>query len=106
MVEEIRLKVLKKDGRREDFDRDKLKRGIELACKKRPVSTEEIEKMMQKIEDKLRRKGKEVESSFIGESVSQELKKTDKVAYIRFASIYRSFQELADFKKEIKELGT
>ncbi|MEK6855995.1 MAG: transcriptional regulator NrdR [Nanoarchaeota archaeon] len=104
-VEEARLKVVKKDGTREDFDRNKIKRGIELACRKRPVSTEKVDKMIIAVEDKLRKKGKEVESRYIGELVSKELKRTDNIAYIRFASIYRDFTDLSDFKKEIKELN-
>ncbi|MBI3334280.1 transcriptional regulator NrdR [Candidatus Pacearchaeota archaeon] len=103
-VEEVRLRVIKKDGGREDFDRDKLKRGIEKACEKRPISTERIDKMIITIEDKLRKKGKEVPSTFIGEMVSKELKKVDKVAYIRFASVYRDFTDISDFKNEIKKL--
>lgn len=104
LMEEVRLRVVKKDGRREDFDRTKVKRGMERACEKRPISTEKIDKMMINIEERLRKKGKEVPSSFIGESVSKELKKADKIAYIRFASVYRDFTDLSDFKKEIKEL--
>ncbi|MEK6928234.1 MAG: transcriptional regulator NrdR [Nanoarchaeota archaeon] len=103
-LEEVRLKVVKKDGRREDFDRDKVKRGIERACEKRPVSIEQIDKMIATIEEKLRRKGKEVNSMDVGEFVSRELKKVDKVAYIRFASVYREFTDVSDFKNEIKEL--
>ena len=68
------------------------------------MSTDIIEKMIINIEDKLRKKGKEVPSSYIGEVVSKELKRADEVAYIRFASIYRDFRDVADFKKEIKEL--
>ena len=103
-LEEVNLRVIKKDGRREDFDREKIKRGITKACEKRPVSTEKIDKMLANIEEKLRKVGKEVKSSAIGELVSKELKKNDKIAYIRFASVYRDFTDLADFKKEIKEL--
>jgi len=103
-VEEIRIKVLKKDGRREDFDLEKIKRGIDRACEKRLVSTEKIEKMLNIIEERLRKKGKEVGSSFIGELVSKELRKMDKIAYIRFASVYRDFDDVSDFKKEIKDL--
>lgn len=103
-IEKARIRVAKKDGTREDFDKEKLKRGIELACRKRPISTEKIDKMLMQIEDKLRKKGKEVSSSFIGELVSKELKKADKIAYIRFASVYRDFTDLSDFKKEIKQL--
>lgn len=103
-VERVELRVIKKSGEREDFDREKVKRGIIRACEKRPVSDDKIEKMIMKIEEKLRKKGKEVKTSVIGELVSQELKKVDKVAYIRFASVYKDFADLDDFKKEIKEL--
>jgi len=103
-LEEVRLKVIKKDGRREDFNREKIRKGITLACQKRPVSTEKIEKMIANIEEKLRKMGKEASTDIIGELVSKELKKADKVAYIRFASIYREFADISDFKKEIREL--
>ena len=103
-VEKIDLRVVKKDGRREEFSYEKLKKGILKACEKRPVSSESIEKMMINIQEKLRKKGKEVTSSYIGELVARELKKVDKVAYIRFASVYKEFTDLADFKNEIKEL--
>ncbi|MEK6890465.1 MAG: transcriptional regulator NrdR [Nanoarchaeota archaeon] len=103
-VESARLRIIKKDGRREEFDRDKVKKGIERACEKRPISDEQIEKMVLVIEDKLRKKGKEVPANYVGEVVSKELKKADEVAYIRFASVYRNFKELSDFKKEIKQL--
>lgn len=104
MVEEVRLKVMKKDNRREPFDREKLKRGIDKACEKRPISAEKIDTMITLIEEKLRKKGKEVPANYIGELVSKELKKVDKVAYIRFASVYRDFRDIEDFKKELKEL--
>ena len=104
-VEKAQLRVIKKDGRRENFDSDKIKRGVIRACEKRPVSTETIDKMMMNVEEKLRKSGKkDVNSTFIGELVSRELKKEDKVAYIRFASVYREFEDISDFKKEIKEL--
>jgi transcriptional repressor NrdR len=74
------------------------------ACEKRPVSDADIEKMITKIEEKLRKRGKEVSTVMIGEFVSNELKKVDSVAYIRFASVYRDFTDVSDFKKEIKEL--
>lgn len=98
------MRVIKKDGRREEFDREKIRRGILKACEKRPVSEEVIEKMLKTIEEKIRRRGKEVKTSLIGELVSRELKKVDDVAYIRFASVYRGFADVSDFKKEIKEL--
>lgn len=104
-VQDALLKVIKKDGRREDFDYNKIRRGITIACEKRPVATEQIESMVRRIEEKLRKKGKEVESKFIGELVMKELKKADDVAYIRFASVYRNFQDVNDFKREIKEVS-
>ncbi len=103
-VERSALKVIKKDGRREDFDRAKLHRGIVRACEKRPVTGETIERMITTIEERLRKKGDEVTSSTIGEFVARELKKADKVAYIRFASVYREFTDISDFKKEIRGL--
>ena len=103
-VEWSGLKVIKKNGQRATFDRDKIKTGILKACEKRPVSEDKVEKMINRIEERLRKKGKEVKTSFIGELVSRELKRTDKVAYIRFASVYRDFTDISDFKKEIKEL--
>jgi len=98
------IRVVKKDGKRESFDYEKIKRGVVKACEKRPVDSEKIDKMIMSVEEKLRRKGKEVESSLIGDLVAKELKKTDKVAYIRFASVYKDFTEVDDFKKEIKDL--
>lgn len=103
-LEEISLRVVKKDGRRENFDREKIKRGIIRACEKRPVSQQQIDKIMLNIEDKIRKMGKEVKTSVIGELVSRELKKVDKIAYIRFASVYREFTDISDFRKEITEL--
>lgn len=98
------MTVVKKDGRREDFDQDKLKRGIVIACQKRPVSTETIERMIATIQDKLRKEGKEVQSQIVGSFVSKELKKVDDVAYIRFASVYKDFSDAADFKRELQQL--
>lgn len=103
-IEELRLRIVKKDGRREDFDRNKIKRGVDLACMKRQVSDEKIDQMITRIEEKLRRGGREVPSTMLGELVSKELKKIDKVAYIRFASIYQDFTDLNDFKQEIRGL--
>lgn len=103
-VELSELRVIKKDGRKEDFDYNKIKRGVMRACEKRPVDEATIEKMMSSIEQKLRKRGTFVKSSLIGELVSKELKKLDKVAYIRFASVYRDFADISDFKKEIKDL--
>ncbi len=78
--------------------------GIHKACEKRPVSEEQIEAMVQRIEEKIRKKGKEIKTTAIGELVSHELRKVDKVAYIRFASVYRDFTDISDFKKEITSL--
>ncbi|MBI2452368.1 transcriptional regulator NrdR [Candidatus Pacearchaeota archaeon] len=104
IIERAELKVVKKDGRRENFDYEKIKRGIARACEKRPVSQEQIDKMIMRIEEKLRKKGKEVSTRIVGDLASNEIKKVDKVAYIRFASVYKEFGEIDDFKKEIKEL--
>lgn len=98
------LTVIKKNGLKQAFDRVKVLAGIQRACEKRPVPEEIVEQMVNRIEDKLRKRGSSVKSSFIGELVSQELKKADKVAYIRFASVYRDFADISDFKKEIKGL--
>ena len=96
--------VIKKDGRREKFSREKLERGIEKAFEKRPVSKEKITDMINEIEEQLRKKGKEIKSPVIGELIMKKLKKVDNVAYIRFASVYRNFQDADDFKREIREL--
>ncbi len=100
----IEIVVIKKDGRREQFIRDKLKIGVIKACEKRNISHERIDKMINEIEERLRRQGKEIKSEFIGKIVMNKLRTLDKVAYIRFASVYRDFQDVKDFKKEIKEL--
>lgn len=97
--------VIKKDGRREKFERQKIRHGIEKACEKRPVSHEEIDELIEKIEERTRRSGKEeIESKQIGEYVMEALKETDHVAYIRFASVYRSFADISSFEEEIKNL--
>lgn len=97
--------IIKKDKRREKFSKEKLQKGIEKAFEKRPVSQEKIDKMINKIEEQLKRKGKkEISSSFLGELIMKKIKAIDNVAYIRFASVYRDFQDAKDFKKEIREL--
>ncbi len=97
--------VIKKDNTREKFDREKLEHGIEKAFEKLPVPKEKIDKMINEIEEQIRKKGgKEVKSSRIGELVMRKIKKLDNVAYIRFASVYRNFQDVEDFKREIKDL--
>lgn len=104
-LEEINTRVIKKDGRREEFDRAKVKRGIVKACEKRDVSQEAIDKIVANVENKVKKMGKEVKTEVIGEMISKELRKIDKVSYIRFASVYRDFRDINDFKKEIKGLG-
>ncbi len=96
--------VVKKDGRREKFDRSKLSGGIEKAFEKRPVSKEKIDRTICEIEEMLRKKGKEVKSSYIGELAMRKIKKLDDVAYIRFASVYRDFKDIKAFKEEIEDL--
>ena len=100
------LYVIKKDGRREKFDRNKIKNGMMKALEKRPVSHEKIEEALDFIEEKIRRLGKEeVETKVIGEYVMDCLKELDQVAYIRFASVYRSFADVSSFEKEVKNLA-
>ncbi|MCH7568130.1 MAG: transcriptional repressor NrdR [Nanoarchaeota archaeon] len=103
-VEWSEIKVIKKDGKREPFSREKIKIGFMKACEKRPVNEERIEKMLNFIEEKVRKRGKEINTSVIGDLVSKELKKVDKVAYIRFASVYMDFTDISDFKKEVRGL--
>ena len=99
------LYIIKKDGNRESFEREKLEKGIDKAFEKRPVAKEKIEKMINEIEEQLRRKGKkEIKSSTIGEMVMKKIKKLDSVAYVRFASVYLNFKNLKDFKKVISQL--
>lgn len=97
--------IIKKDKSREQFDREKLERGVEKAFEKRPISKEKIDKMINEVEEQLRKKGKkEINSAIIGELVMKKLKKLDNVAFIRFASVYRDFQDVGDFRKEIRGL--
>jgi transcriptional repressor NrdR len=97
--------VIKKDGRREKFSREKLETGIEKAFEKRPVPKEKIDKMINEVEEQLIKKGKrEVSSKIIGEIVMKKIKKLDNVAYIRFASVYRDFQDIKDFRNELRGL--
>tara|TARA_Y100000310_G_scaffold345603_1_gene467131 strand:- start:1595 stop:2035 length:441 start_codon:yes stop_codon:yes gene_type:complete len=103
-AEKVDIRVVKKDDRREEFDRVKLKKGIMRALEKRPVETKKIDNMVAKIQGRLMKRGKEVKTDFIGSLVSNELKKVDNVAYIRFASVYKDFTDLSDFKKEIRGL--
>jgi len=104
-VEEISPVVIKKDGRREPFDRSKIFAGIQKACEKRPVSIEIIDNLVEQIERDLQEKGdKEIKSTEIGERVMQALHSLDEVAYVRFASVYRQFKDISEFMAEVKEL--
>jgi transcriptional repressor NrdR len=104
-VEEILPMVVKKDGRREAFDRQKVLDGLKSACQKRPVSVEQLDAVVDGIERRLQEMGeKEVPTSVIGETVMRELARLDEVAYVRFASVYRSFKDLGEFMSELKEL--
>ena len=104
-VEEITLMVIKKDGRREAFDRNKIMNGIIRACEKRPVPMAEIEKIVSEIERGLNNMmEKEMESTIIGEYVMEHLKAIDDVAYVRFASVYRQFTDAENFRSEIEKL--
>lgn len=95
--------IIKKDGRREPFSREKLKAGLMRACEKRPISIDKIDKIVDNIEAKLRSQNKsEVKTTKIGAIVLNRLKKLDKVAYIRFASVYQEFDDLRSFEKAIK----
>jgi transcriptional repressor NrdR len=97
--------VVKKDGRRIDYDTAKLRGSFALALRKRPVSTEQVGAAMERIEEKLLNLGlREVPSARIGELVMRELKKIDKVAYVRFASVYRSFEDIDEFKTLVDEV--
>lgn len=104
-IEESRLMVIKKDGRREPFSRTKLLNGVMTACEKRPVSSEKLEKLIDEVERLLQRKfEKEVRAKDIGEIIISKLHKLDEVAYVRFASVYRQFKDVNQFMKEIKHL--
>jgi transcriptional repressor NrdR len=104
-VEEIPIMVVKKDGSREAFDRNKLTRGIIKACEKRPVPIADVEKIVAEIESGLNNlMKKEMDSAIIGEFVMEHLKSLDDVAYVRFASVYRQFTDAESFRKEVDKL--
>ncbi len=104
-IEEIMPPVVKKDGRREPFDRQKILHGLEKACEKRPIGVEVREELVTKIEKKLKELGeKEVPCSWIGGEVMSGLKGVDEVAYVRFASVYRQFKDIKEFMEELKGL--
>jgi transcriptional repressor NrdR len=104
-VERMDLLVAKHDGRRESFNSEKLRTGITLAIKKRAISAEQIDRIVEEIEAELRSaKTREVPASLIGALVMEKLKAIDHVAYIRFASVYRDFTDVESFRKEVKQL--
>ena len=97
--------VVKKDGARVDYDRGKLRGSMMLALRKRPVSVEQVDAAVERIEEKLLTSGaREVPSTRLGELVMRELKRMDKVAYVRFASVYRSFEDVDEFRRLIREI--
>jgi|SRR5512137_1298387 transcriptional repressor NrdR len=104
-VEEVLPLVIKKDGRREPFDRMKILMGLKKACEKRPISITTLEKVVDKIEHKILESGeKEIPSSVVGEEIMRELYNLDHIAYVRFASVYRSFKDINQFMDELKDL--
>jgi len=104
-LEESPLKVVKKDGSRVVFDREKIRSGVEKACYKRPVSPEQVEQIVNDVErDVYENFDREVPSRYIGEQVFDKLRHVDQVAFVRFASVYRSFQDVEDFANELKRL--
>jgi len=106
-VEARPIQILKRDGSVEEFDRDKLTRSLRIACAKRPVSASDVDALVDEIEDDLsRRAGVEVASSLIGELVMERLKPLDRVAYVRFASVYRNFQDIEEFQDFVDDLNT
>jgi transcriptional repressor NrdR len=104
-IEEHPVKVIKKDGARVLFEREKIQRGIEKACWKRPVSNEQIEAVLADIENDIYANfDNEVESRYLGEMIMQHLRQLDQVAYVRFASVYREFQDVHDFVDELQPM--
>lgn len=104
-IEELNLVIVKKDGRREPFDRAKIIEGLEKACEKRPISVEVIENLVTELEKEFQERGdREVDSKEIGEKLINKLYEIDEVAYVRFASVYRSFKDVNQFMDELKDL--
>lgn len=104
-VEEMLPLIVKKDGRRQPFDRKKIIAGIQRACEKRPVSIATIEKIVDSLERQLQESGeREIESNIIGQAVMEALHDLDQVAYVRFASVYRQFKDINEFMSELKDI--
>jgi transcriptional repressor NrdR len=105
-VDEILPMVVKKDGRRESFDRTKILAGLKKACEKRPISTATIEALTDRIEKRIQEMGEtEIESRIVGEELMKELHQLDQVAYVRFASVYREFKDIDQFMDELRTLA-
>lgn len=105
-IEDVLPQVVKKDGRREPFDRAKIVDGLATACQKRPVSAEQIEALVAAVEREVQEMGeREIRTSAIGEAVMQRLRKLDEVAYVRFASVYRAFRDVGEFMSELEALA-
>jgi len=104
-IEKTPLMVIKKDGRREVFQREKILNGLLRACHKRPISVETLEKVVSEIEKEIQKKfDREVESRYIGKLVMEKLSQLDDVAYVRFASVYRQFKDINQFLRELREI--
>ncbi len=105
-IEEVLPQVVKKDGRREPFDRTKIVEGVAIACQKRPVSAEQVQALVGSVERQLQELGeKEIRTSVIGEAVMGRLRELDEVAYVRFASVYRAFRDVGEFMTELAGLA-
>ena len=100
-VDELPLWVVKRSGHREPFDRGKLISGVRAACKNRPVTDEALQELAQRVEEALRERGTEPTSQQVGVAVLEQLKALDEVAYVRFASVYKGFEDLGDFEREV-----
>lgn len=104
-IEEIPFMVIKKDGRREPFDRNKILNGLIKACQKRPISIEKLENLVSEVEREVQKKyEQEIETRILGEIVIEKLAKLDEVAYVRFASVYRQFKDINQFMRELREI--
>jgi len=103
-IEGLGVMVVKRDGAREPFDRDKLRSGVDKALTNRPVSEEQVDQLVERVATRLRKRGSEVSSQDVGFEVLRALRKVDQVAYMRFASVYKDFQEPADFERELGSL--
>lgn len=106
-IEEAFPQVIKQDGSREDYDRQKIARGIRLACSKRPISMEQIDAVIAQVEEKiLELSVREISSDWVGSTITSQLRHLDPVAYIRFASVYRGFSDIEEFLKELNDMGS